>query len=50
MSILQDGEATVFIMRKKNGDWKIVRQDDLPDFVYASEYSLSDTLVENEMA
>ena len=50
ISILQQGISTVFIMRKKNGEWVIVRQDDLPEFVYKSEPSLSDTLVENENA
>ncbi|MFL5740172.1 MAG: hypothetical protein ACJ75B_08135 [Flavisolibacter sp.] len=48
VSILRDMNSTVFIMRRKNEEWKIVRQDDLPDFVYKSEFSLSDTIIENE--
>ncbi len=50
VSILQEGKSTVFIMRNKRNGWKIVRQDDLPEFVYASEHGLGDTLSDNESA
>jgi hypothetical protein len=48
VSILQEMNSTVFIMRKKKEGWKIVPQTDLPDFVYRSEPSIGDTIAENE--
>lgn len=48
VSILRDGNSTVFIMRKKEDGWRIVPQEDLPEYVYQSEFSLGDTLFENE--
>jgi hypothetical protein len=48
VSILREGKSTVFIMRKKPEGWTIVKQDDLPEYVYASGPSLGDTIHENE--
>jgi hypothetical protein len=48
VSILQQGISTVFIMRKKGDHWVIVKQEALPDFVYAAEPSLDDILDDNE--
>jgi hypothetical protein len=48
VSILQSGVSTVFIMRKKKDHWVIVKQDGLPDFVYAAESNLHDILDDNE--
>jgi len=48
VSILQQGKATVFVMRNKDNRWYIFREHELPDFVYSAEKELREIIEANE--
>jgi hypothetical protein len=48
VSLSVEDKSIVFLMRKNPAGWSIVQQNDLPEFVYQSEPSINDTLIENE--
>jgi len=47
ISYVQEGKSEVFIMRRVEGRWN-VKEPHLDEFVYNSQPSLEDAIIENE--